>query len=99
MTAIEEKCFIPEEDLIRQFWPDKKQPVTASPIIKNMDGQLHISCATEGAAIGYKLPADEQSGIGWKVYQQPIALPATTMKIMAHRIGYLPSDTLSYQQH
>ncbi len=96
MTAIEDKGFIPEEDLIRQFWPDKQQPITAAPIIKEMDGKLHISCKTEGAAIGYKLPADEQPDIGWRVYQQPITLPATTMKIVAHRIGYLPSDALVY---
>lgn len=98
MKAIDDKGFIPEEDLIRQFWPDKIQPITATPIIEKKGEQLHISCATEGATIGYKLPKDEQPDRGWRVYQTPIDLSVDVpIKIVAHRIGYAPSDTLTYQ--
>ena len=97
MSAIDDKGFIPEEALIQQFWPNKKRPSTANPLIEKRDGQLHLSCATEGAAIGYKLPEDEAPDRGWRVYQKPIDLSRNAaIKIVAHRIGYGPSDTLSY---
>ncbi len=96
MDEIEDMGFIPEEDLIRQFWPDKKQPTTANPVTKVENGTLTIECATEGASIGYKFPKDESPWIGWRIYNEPIDLPeGQRVKIMAHRIGFVPSDTVT----
>ena len=98
MASAKDQGSIPEEALIRQFWPNKIQPKTEKPQIVLSNKQLNISCPTNGAAIGYKFPADEKPEIGWRVYQKPITLPAkSTLKIVAHRTGYLPSDTLIYQ--
>ena len=97
MKAIDDKGFIPEEALIRQFWPNKKQPITSNPIIKEKEGHLQLSCSTGGAAIGYKFSIDNNPALGWKPYTEPIEVPkGTNLRILAHRIGYLPSDTLYY---
>ena len=52
MAQIKDKGSIPEEQLIRQFWPDKIQPNTSSPVATIKNGKMKISCATEGASIG-----------------------------------------------
>ncbi len=99
MQDIEDKGHIKEEDLIQQFWSNKKQPRTSNPTIKKTDGKLTISCATEGASIGFKTAEEEHPALGWTIYQQPITFDANaTLKVVAHRIGYLPSDTITYKK-
>jgi N-sulfoglucosamine sulfohydrolase len=98
MKAIDDKGHIPEARLLEQFWPGRTQPQTASPVFDQQGGRLLLSCATEGASIGYKiwLPEDEEPGV-WRVYTDPIALRAgAKIKAMAHRIGYLPSEIKTY---
>ncbi|MEO1259328.1 MAG: sulfatase-like hydrolase/transferase [Bacteroidota bacterium] len=98
MQKTNDKGLIPEEDLIQQFWPNKIQPITAAPEIKKENNQLFISCKTEGASIGYKYPEDELPESGWHIYKKPIELTAgKQIKIIAHRIGYAPSDTLVWK--
>jgi len=95
MTEIEDKGFIPEEELIRQFWPDKVQPVTSDPTVSWQDGKLVVSCATKGASIGYKFTADEEPWTGWRIYNMPVDVPeGEAVKVITHRIGYAPSDTV-----
>ncbi len=95
MEAIQDKGDIPEVDLIKQFWPNKIQPVTASPIIKEENGNIQVSCPTEGATIGYKFPKEDMAWLGWNIYNKPFKLPeGESVKIFAHRVGFLPSDTI-----
>jgi N-sulfoglucosamine sulfohydrolase len=96
MEEIKDMGFIPEEELIKQFWPNKKQPLTANPIIKNENGKIYISCETKGASIGYKLEADgDNPAIGWRIYDEPFDIPeGKNLKVISHRIGYAVSDTL-----
>jgi arylsulfatase A-like enzyme len=87
--------FVPEEDLIERFWPGKVRPVTAAPDIIRETGKISIRCSTEGASIGYKLSGDHLPGLGWKIYSSPVELPrGETMMVIAHRLGYAPSDTV-----
>lgn len=86
---------LPEEELIAQLWNGKKvQLVTSEPIITSSDGKISISCATEGASLGYKIV--DKNGTNpkaWTVYQEPFVAPAgTRLKVQAHRIGFKPSD-------
>jgi len=95
MQSIGDMGFIPEEELIRQFWPGKQQPVTATAEVIKNDGIIRISCSTEGASIGYKLPADEAPGRGWHIYKEPLELsPGESIKVITHRLGYAPGDTV-----
>ncbi len=84
---------IPEDELIERMWPGRKQPLTATPTIEAVpaaDGKMtvRISCATEGASIGYRLGKKGR----WLIYTRPIHLkPDTVIRAKAVRIGYLPS--------
>ena len=90
--------FIPEEDLIRQFWPDKVQPTTANPIVHSHNGTVDITCKTEGATIGYKFSPDHQPWTGWRIYKNPIQISEEQLiQVIAHRIGFAPSDTVTHR--
>ena len=51
---VDDKGNIPEEELIKSFWPNKIQPRTDAPIIKKIRNKLVATCQTEGANVGYK---------------------------------------------
>ena len=88
---------VPEDALIERFWPGRQQPVTEAPVVRFEEGRVVMVSATEGASIGYRLSADEVPGIGWRIYQEPLELPAeTNIRVIAHRLGYSPSDIVEY---
>ena len=88
---VHDKGFMQERDLILLFWPDNQQPTTARPKRTRQplgsNAQLVLTCATEGASIGYQFNDGP-----WQLYSQPITVP-TGAKVTAKaiRIGYKPS--------
>lgn len=97
MMDVGDKGLIAETEIIESFWPGKKQPVTAAPVIKEQNGLLTISSKTTGASLGYKYPQDDVPWIGWSVYSEPLMVSSgDTLMVIAHRLGYSPSDTLTY---
>ena len=96
MEDIQDLGHLPEEELIQSFWPGKKQPMTLKPEIRKENGRLYFSCSTEGASIGYKFDSDQRPDQGWRIYQGPIDWPKgiNKIRVIAHRLGYAPSDTL-----
>jgi arylsulfatase A-like enzyme len=84
----------PETRLVKEkIWPpDGVQPVTASPVgkLEQRDGKtmLTIDCATEGASIGYRQPGER----AWRVYTKSVEVPAGDYELVAHRIGFKPSE-------
>lgn len=84
---------IPEPELIKQIWPpDGVQPQTAECThAVGKDKEVELSSATEGTSIAYRyLSAKDTSD--WLLYTQPFVPRQDTLQVMAHRIGYLPSD-------
>ncbi len=84
---------ISESELVKKLWPpDGVQPTTADPVIKVRkvaSGQeMTISCATEGASIGYRV-GDSKI---WNLYSKPTVMAPAAITIRAHRIGYKPSN-------
>lgn len=95
-----DKGFIPETEMLRQMWPNLEQPVTEKPIITSVDGALEVSCPTEGASIAYQLRDAEGENLypGWQVYTEPLELAeGQTVVVMGERIGYAPSEEVTYQ--
>ena len=89
--------FIPETDLIEQFWPGQQQPGTADPIVESVGAQVTISSATEGASIGYRRQGESAPWSGWRLVSGPLRLePGEQIEIVAHRLGYAPSETVTY---
>ncbi len=89
--------FIPETDLIDQFWPGSQQPDTAAPVVESARAEVTIASATEGASIGYRRQGEAVPWIGWNLYAGPLRLePGERIEIVAHRLGYAPSETVTY---
>lgn len=84
---------IPEDELIERMWPGRKQPVTATPAVEttaasDSEVTVRITCATEGASIGYRLGRDGR----WLLYTEPVRVAGgTELWTRAVRIGYKPS--------
>ncbi|MGQ1783657.1 sulfatase family protein [Saccharicrinis sp. GN24d3] len=88
---------LPEAELIEQLWKgSKEQPQTAKPLIEFKDGKITITCATEGASIGYKV-IDQGGNVpqSWTVYQKPFGVAkGASLMVKAHRIGYKASQVV-----
>ncbi len=90
--------FIPEKELIHIFWQSNDGPqTTLNPEAeKQHDGKVKVTCPTRGASIGYQVVGKDHPH-HWNVYNGPLQYPAhTTLKILAWRIGYQPSDTITW---
>ena len=81
----------PEPELIESMWPGMVQPETADPVIEWNGTRASLTCATEGASIGYKLigAEDDPAEMPWMIYRSPIEVPVgKELVAIAHRIGY-----------
>lgn len=80
---------IPEEQMVRQFWPNLEQPQTAVPKLHlDKQGRVVVNCSTEGASIGIRL--DEGP---WRLYTQPVLVaPGQSVYAKAVRYGWLESE-------
>lgn len=89
--------FIPETELIDRFWPGSQQPGTAAPVVEGDGAEVMIASDTEGASIGYRRQGEGVPWIGWNLYTGPLRLePGEQIEIVAHRLGYAPSETVTY---
>jgi arylsulfatase A-like enzyme len=77
-----------EADMLAGFRPDGETPVTAVPRLAFRAGKLHLSCATEGASIGYNV-----DGGAWQLYSGPVAVAAgAEVEAKAVRYGWDESE-------
>ena len=91
---------IPEKELVWSLWPGGIQPETSSPEINTDGNRISVSCNTEGASIGYQVRTGNREEKGpWYIYQDPLELnPSDTLVIIAHRIGFRPSEEVTFIQ-
>ena len=90
---IDDKGFLPENEIVKSFWPDMKQPVTEDVVFSlNSDGLLSLTTVTPGASIGYQL--DENIGSdSWKFYHKPLRINEDQqIAARAIRIGFKASN-------
>jgi arylsulfatase A-like enzyme len=90
--AIGDKGFIPENEIIKTFWPNMQQPKTADVSIQMNKKNILLSCETDGASIGYQLGQDIGSQY-WQLYTSPIQIKSNEkIRARAIRIGYKASN-------
>ena len=97
ISATGDQPNLPENELLEQLWEGSDiQPVTAAPVVKIAEGMATISCSTPGASIGYKIQKEQgETPESWSVYQKAFPVPEdATIKVIAHRIGFLPSEMI-----
>ena len=90
---IDDKGFLPENEIVKSFWPDMKQPVTEDVVFSlNSDGLLSLTTVTPGASIGYQL--DENIGSdSWEFYHKPLRTNEDQqIAARAIRIGFKASN-------
>ncbi|MCB0668953.1 MAG: sulfatase-like hydrolase/transferase [Saprospiraceae bacterium] len=98
LEAIDDTGIIPEEELLKKIWPNGTQPVTAAPEIEMLENKVAIQCQTPGASIGYKIIDENDKSGSWKVYTEPVEKKENQQIIaVAHRIGYIPSEEVTYK--
>ena len=99
MTEINDMGKIPEAEILKSFWPGRKQPVTAAPTYEASNGKLVLHSETEGANIGYKIyPYNEMPPEVWQVYTHPITINVDMrVEVVAHRLGYAPSEVVKFE--
>jgi len=81
---------IPEQDIIKQFLPDGKQPKLQLVSYKKKENQVFLKHANPGSTILWKQPSDSI----WFIYNKPL-IRKTPLETQAVRIGYKNSDILS----
>ena len=93
--------FMPEEELIKEFWPDGIQPTTKAPVITQENGDVQIHSDTAGANIAFQIISQQEViSDRWQVYTGPLKLRSTDrLVVIAHRIGYLPSAQVEFIQY
>ena len=90
---IDDKGFLPENEIVKSFWPDMQQPVTEDVVFSlNSDGLLSLTTTTPGASIGYQL--DENIGSNsWEFYHKPLSINEDQqIAARAIRIGFKASN-------
>jgi arylsulfatase A-like enzyme len=91
--------FTPEMEMVKKMWNGQDQPPkTGAPVITQAENQIHISCDTEGASIGYRIISNGDISAAWKVYTGSFPIREDDkLLVLAHRIGYIPSDTIQFE--
>lgn len=94
LNEVGDRPAMPEKQLINQLWlGSATQPKTAKPHVKIKHNKVHITSATEGASISYKLIVNNYEPTTWEQYVAPFVVPPNTkLKVVAQRIGYLESE-------
>ncbi len=98
MEQTQDPGVLDEREMVEGIWPDMVQPVTSPPVIAYEGRAVVLSSSTAGASIGYQLLLEgEAPGSAWQVYTGPLFLSDNvTLSAVAHRLGYTPSDTVTF---
>ncbi len=96
IKEINDLGFVPEQDLIKRFWPDEVQPKTSNPKIQVSNNFASIDCDTEGASIGFRIASQSLDGnVTWELYTDKLEVATgDSIDVIAHRLGFEPSDVI-----
>ncbi|MFK7980556.1 MAG: sulfatase/phosphatase domain-containing protein [Saprospiraceae bacterium] len=93
VTSFEDTGLIPETELKEKLRPDGKELKVAEPKIIQAGNKVTLSCATEGATIGYKLNDNSPNADNWMIYTGAFEVATgDSLKVVADRIGYRYSN-------
>ncbi|RLD96059.1 MAG: sulfatase, partial [Bacteroidetes bacterium] len=99
MEEVDDKGFVNEHEMVKQFWPGRIQPVTSDPSLQE-EAQKIIAISTDeaGSYLGYQLVEDGDTlSSQWEIYTEPVKLKnQQQLYAIAHRKGYLPSQIVKW---
>ena len=94
LKKVGDKGALSEAEMLKQMWNGNSEPPkTADPELVKSGNTVALRCATPGASIGYVLKRGDDQPNVWQVYAgKPLPVqPGDSLRVVAHRIGYLPS--------
>jgi N-sulfoglucosamine sulfohydrolase len=90
---------IPEMEMVKNWWGgslENGSPKTEKPVLQENKGKFLVTCTTKGASIAYK----KSQKATWQVYKDGIVIsPNDSVYVMAHRIGFKPSEILFFKRN
>ncbi len=99
MKEVDDKGFMEENEMVKQFWPGRIQPVTIDPSLQEEAEQV-IALTTDepGSYLGYQLVEEGDTlSSQWEIYTGPVKLnDSQELYAIAHRKGYLPSQIVKW---
>ena len=99
IKEVDDKGFMDEHEMVKQFWPGKIQPVTKDPSLHEEAEQI-IALSTDeaGSYLGYQLLVEGDTlSSHWEIYTGPVKLTDhQELYAIAHRKGYLPSQVVKW---
>lgn len=101
LKKVGDKSEEPEAEMVKQMWNGVSDaPKTAEPELVQADNTVSIRCATPGASVGYVLKHGTDQGNTWHVYggEKLTLQPGDSLRVIAQRIGYLPSKEIKLKQ-
>ncbi len=99
MEEVDDKGFVNEHEMVKQFWPGRIQPVTSDPSLQEeAEKIIAISTDEAGSYLGYQLVEDGDTlSSQWEIYTEPVKLKnQQQLYAIAHRKGYLPSQIVKW---
>lgn len=99
-STVPDKMMQDERDYLKQLWPDGKQPVVQTPLVKVIDAEVVLTPVEEWSSIGYQftISGEHPQEGKWQVYTKPIdKIEAKTIHVIGDRVGYKPSEILSLE--
>ncbi len=94
ISEVDDKGFMEEQEMVSQFWPGRKQPLTQEPQLRVSDkGLWSISTDEAGSYLGFQVVEQGDSpSDNWSIYASPLVLEEhQELYAIAHRKGFLPS--------
>ncbi len=89
-----------EKELVWSMWPGGVQPITETPKIFIQGDSIEITCATPGASIAYQINGKGYTRDHWFLYTKPLKIkPSDEITVRAIRIGYQPSEIVSWKNN
>ena len=80
---------LPEQEILKQFFPDGKPPKLSLPSYQIVDNRIMLKHENAGSTLIWQKEGDSV----WSIYDQPFA-KTVPIKVKAVRIGYNASEIL-----
>ena len=91
MVEVEDTGDVPEEVLVKRFWPDGVQPVTPAPSLRSVDGRVLVENATPGASSELRVDSGP-----WRLFVAPLAIASgSTVEARSVRYGWEESGVVT----
>ena len=92
-TRIPDLSELEEYRMVKHLHIDGQQATTAKPNVSVKGVFLIVECATPGSSIAWRAVGENQA---WQLYTKPVPISVNEIEVLAHKIGFKPSQTVQF---